>query len=92
MKPEIKEGQIRTIRGYNNPVIVINKYNTCCFVDKNGRKRENFPETTIHIPEYGYICCESMMSLDINNLGECIGEVDASVVEEIKNKAINSLI
>lgn len=31
------------------------------------------------------------MSLDMNNLGECIGEVDASVVTEIKNKAINSL-
>jgi hypothetical protein len=31
------------------------------------------------------------MSLDINNLEKCIGEVDASVMEEIRDKAINSL-
>ena len=91
MKPEIREGQIWTIRGCNKPVIVTSKYNGCCPVNKDGRKREKFPDTTIHIPEYGYICCEYMMSLDINNLEECIGEVDASVVKEIKCKAINSL-
>ena len=90
MNPEIREGQIWTIRGCNKPVIVISKHNTCCLVDKDGRKREKFPETTIHIPEYGYICCESM-SLDINNLEGCIGEVDASVVEKIRDKAINNL-
>ena len=91
MNPEIREGQIWTIRGCNKPVIVISKHNICCLVDKDGRKRERFPETTIHIPEYGYICCESIMSLDINNLGKYIGEVDASVVEEIRDKAINNL-
>lgn len=91
MIPEIREGQIWTIRGCNKPIIVTSKYNVGCLVDKDGRKREYFPETTIHIPEYGYICCESMMSLDINNLGKCIGEVDASVVEEIRDKAINNL-
>lgn len=91
MNPEIREGQIWTVKGYNKPVIVISKYNTCCLVDKDGRKREKFPETTIHIPEYGYICCETMMSLDINNLGKCIGEIDASVVEEIRDKVINNL-
>lgn len=32
-----------------------------------------------------------MMSLDINNLGICIGEVDASLVEEIRDKVINNL-
>lgn len=67
------------------------KHNTCCLVDKDGKKREKFPEATIHIPEYGYICYESMMSLDINNLGICIGEVDASLVEEIRDKVINNL-
>lgn len=46
MKPEIRAGQIWTVRGYNKPVIVISKYNACCLVDKDGRKRENFPETT----------------------------------------------
>lgn len=91
MNPEIREGQIWTIRGCNKPVIVISKHNTCCLVDKDGRKREKFPETTIHIPEYGYICCETMMSLDINNLEKCIGEVDASLVKEIRDKAINNL-
>lgn len=91
MKPEIREGQIWTIRGCNKPILVTTKYNAGCLVDKDGRKREKFPETTIHIPEYGYICCETIMSLDMNNLGECIGEVDTSVVEEIKCKAINSL-
>jgi len=91
MRSEIREGQIWTVKGCNKPVIVISKHNTCCLVDKDGRKREKFPEATIHIPEYGYICCESMMSLDINNLEKCIGEVDASVVEEIRDKVINSL-
>lgn len=91
MNPEIKEGQIWTIRGCNKPIFVTTKYNAGCFVDKDGRKREKFPETTIHIPKYGYICCETIMSLDRNNLEKCIGEVDASVVTEIKCKAINSL-
>lgn len=34
MNPKIREGQIWTVKGYNKPVIVISKHNTCCLVEK----------------------------------------------------------
>ena len=81
----IKNGEVYQI-GERKCLIVSNKGNHYigCILFDNDRRKTTF-DISYYTPNYGYVCCEYIKTLNIEDLNNKVGKIDDDMLAEIKS-------
>ena len=81
----IKNGEVYQI-GEHKYLIVSNKGNHYigCILSDND-KRKTTSDISYYIPNYGYVCCEYIKTLNTEDLINKVGKIDNYMLVEIKS-------
>lgn len=81
----IKNGEVYQI-GERKYLIVSNKgnYYIGCILSDND-KRKTTSDISYYIPNYGYVCCEYIKTLNMEDLNNKVGKIDDDMLAEIKS-------